>query len=272
MGTLAEELRGWRGHRRMKYLDEFRTLTWPALFDDIVRRPRGRGPSWKCGGQTHSNIRHGIDQLLPDQIELIHGLRCPVCVTPLRSSTRLWPTPLPEVIFCSFGDSCASRGSGQISGVKSAGGDVRIVYSPLDASSWRSSIRTGRSSSSASASRPLLANAMAVFQARQLGAAQLLHACLPRARAAGHRRHYGVARQPQAFLAAGHVCSVMGTWEYEPLVARYHVPIVVTGFEPLDVLEGIRRTVAQAGSRARCWRTPIPRRAPRRQRPCAENG
>ena len=235
----------------MKYLDEFRNPDLArALFDDIARMTtRPWAIMEVCGGQTHSIIRNGIDQLLPDKIELIHGPGCPVCVTPLEIIDKaLAIAARPEVTFCSFGDMLRVPGSGQdLFGVKSAGGDVRIVYSPLDAVKLaqqhpaREVVFFGIGFETTAP-----ANAMAVFQARQLGLTNfsmlVSHVLVPPAIAAimdspGNR--------VQAFLAAGHVCSVMGTWEYEPLVARYRVPIVVTGFEPLDVLEGIRRTVAQ---------------------------
>ncbi|MEZ4715282.1 MAG: hydrogenase formation protein HypD [Caldilineaceae bacterium] len=247
----------------MKYLDEFRNPDLArALFDDLARMTtRPWAIMEVCGGQTHSIIRNGIDQLLPDQIELIHGPGCPVCVTPLEIIDKaLAIAARPEVIFCSFGDMLRVPGSGQdLFGVKSAGGDVRIVYSPLDAVKLaqqhpdREVVFFGIGFETTAP-----ANAMAVFQARQLGLANfsmlVSHVLVPPAIAAIME---SPGNRVQAFLAAGHVCSVMGTWEYEPLVARYHVPIVVTGFEPLDVLEGIRRTVVQAGSQARCWRTPI---------------
>lgn len=235
----------------MKYLDEFRNPELARrLFAElhaITTHP------WAimevCGGQTHSIIRNGIDQLLPPQIELIHGPGCPVCVTPLELIDKaLAIAARPEVIFCSFGDMLRVPGSGKdLFRVKSEGGDVRIVYSPLDA------VRLAQ----ANPTREVVffgigfettapANAMAVYQAKQLGLRNfsmlVSHVLVPPAIAA-------IMESPdnrvQAFLAAGHVCSVMGTWAYEPLAARYHVPIVVTGFEPLDVLEGIRRTVLQ---------------------------
>ncbi|MCB9158672.1 MAG: hydrogenase formation protein HypD [Caldilineaceae bacterium] len=235
----------------MKYLDEFRNPDLArALFDDIARMTtRPWAIMEVCGGQTHSIIRNGIDQLLPDQIELIHGPGCPVCVTPLETIDKaLAIAARPEVIFCSFGDMLRVPGSGQdLFGVKSAGGDVRIVYSPLDAVKLaqqhpdREVVFFGIGFETTAP-----ANAMAVFQARQLGLPNfsmlVSHVLVPPAIAAIME---SPGNRVQAFLAAGHVCSVMGTWEYEPLVARYHVPIVVTGFEPLDVLEGIRRTVAQ---------------------------
>jgi hydrogenase expression/formation protein HypD len=202
-----------------------------------------------CGGQTHSIIRNGIDQLLPPEIELIHGPGCPVCVTPLEMIDKaLAIAALPEVTFCSFGDMLRVPGSGtDLLAVKSGGGDVRVVYSPLDA------VKLAQ----ANPARQVVffgigfettapANAMAVHLAARLGLPNfsmlVSHVRVPPAISA-------IMESPdnrvQAFLAAGHVCSVMGMWEYEPLVARYCVPIVVTGFEPLDVLDGIRRTVVQ---------------------------
>lgn len=235
----------------MKYLDEFRNPELARrLFEEIhavATRP------WAimevCGGQTHSIIRNGIDQLLPPQVELIHGPGCPVCVTPLELIDKaLAIAARPEVIFCSFGDMLRVPGSDKdLFRVKSEGGDVRIVYSPLDA------VRLAQ----ANPTREIVffgigfettapANAMAVYHAKQLGLRNfsmlVSHVLVPPAIAA-------IMESPdnrvQAFLAAGHVCSVMGTWEYAPLVERYHTPIVVTGFEPLDVLEGIRRAVLQ---------------------------
>ena len=235
----------------MKYLDEFRNPELAQRLFDEIHAVTTR--SWAimevCGGQTHSIIRNGIDQLLPPQIELIHGPGCPVCVTPLELIDKaLAIAAQTGVIFCSFGDMLRVPGSGQdLFGVKSAGGDVRIVYSPLDAvklaqaNPTREVVFFGIGFETTAP-----ANAMAVYQASQLGLRNfsmlVSHVLVPPAIAA-------IMEAPdnrvQAFLAAGHVCSVMGTWEYDPLVARYHVPIVVTGFEPLDVLEGIRRTVLQ---------------------------
>jgi hydrogenase expression/formation protein HypD len=235
----------------MKYLDEFRD---PALAERMfaeVHRITTR--PWAlmevCGGQTHSIIRNGVDQLLPPAIELIHGPGCPVCVTPLAVIDQaLAIAAQPGVIFCSFGDMLRVPGSDEdLFRVKSRGGDVRIVYSPLDA------VKLAR----AHPERQVVffaigfettapANAMAVYQARQLGLKNfsmlVSHVLVPPAIAAIME---SPVRRVQAFLAAGHVCSVMGYWQYESLVERYGVPIVVTGFEPLDVLEGIRRAVQQ---------------------------
>jgi hydrogenase expression/formation protein HypD len=202
-----------------------------------------------CGGQTHSIIRHGIDQLLPDEVEMIHGPGCPVCVTPLEIIDKaLAIAAQPGVIFCSFGDMLRVPGSSKdLFGVKSAGGDVRVVYSPLDA------LRIARENPDWQVvffgigfETTAPANAMTVYQAKRLGVPNfsllVSHVLVPPAIAA-------IMESPrcrvQAFLAAGHVCSVMGTAQYPALAEKYRVPIVVTGFEPLDILEGIRQTVVQ---------------------------
>ena len=235
----------------MKYIDEFNDPELAKrLLDDIhatVKQP------WAimevCGGQTHSIIRHGIDQLIPDQVEMIHGPGCPVCVTPLELIDKaLEIASRPEVIFCSFGDMLRVPGSGRdLFRVKSEGGDIRVVYSPLDA------LKLARENPDREVvffgigfETTAPPNAMAVFQAKRLGVPNfsmlVSHVRVPPAIDAIMQ---SPACRVQAFLAAGHVCSVMGTQEYPPLVERYSVPIVVTGFEPLDILEGIRHTVHQ---------------------------
>lgn len=235
----------------MKYLDEFRDPDLARRLFDEIRRITTR--PWAimevCGGQTHSIIRNGIDQLLPTEIELIHGPGCPVCVTPLAMIDKaLAIASRPGVIFCSFGDMLRVPGSGKdLFRVKSEGGQVRIVYSPLDAvkiaqqNPEREVVFFGIGFETTAP-----ANAMAVYQAKQLGLKNfsmlVSHVLVPPAIAAIME---SPGNRVQAFLAAGHVCSVMGTWQYGPLVEKYHTPIVVTGFEPLDVLEGIRRTVQQ---------------------------
>ncbi len=235
----------------MKYLDEFRNPEVAARLFEEIRRVTTR--PWAlmevCGGQTHSIIRNGIDQLLPPEIELIHGPGCPVCVTPLEIIDRaLAIAARPEVTFCSFGDMLRVPGSDRdLFRVKSMGGDVRIVYSPLDAvrlAQQRPDREVVFFGIGFETTAP--ANAMAVVQAERLGlnnfSMLVSHVLVPPAISA-------IMESPrnrvQAFLAAGHVCSVMGTWQYGPLVERYRVPIVVTGFEPLDILEGIRRAVTQ---------------------------
>jgi hydrogenase expression/formation protein HypD len=235
----------------VKYLDEFSNPDLARKLVDQISAVTTR--PWAmmevCGGQTHSIIRHGIDQLLPEGVEMIHGPGCPVCVTPLEIIDKaLAIAAQPGVIFCSFGDMLRVPGSSQdLFGIKSAGGDVRVVYSPLDALNLakenpdKQVVFFGIGFETTAP-----ANAMTVYQARRLGVRNfsllVSHVLVPPAIAA-------IMESPtcrvQAFLAAGHVCSVMGTAEYPPLAEKYRVPIVVTGFEPLDILEGIRRTIIQ---------------------------
>jgi len=238
----------------MKYLDEFSNPDLAATLLDRIRATCTR--RWAimevCGGQTHSIIRNGIDQLLPDEIEMIHGPGCPVCVTPLEIIDRaLAIAALPGVIFCSFGDMLRVPGSSQdLFRIKGNGGDVRVVYSPLDAlkiakdNPDRQVVFFGIGFETTAP-----ANAMTVYQAKRLGIGNfsllVSHVLVPPAIAAIMESE---TCRVQAFLAAGHVCSVMGTTEYPPLAEKYRVPIVVTGFEPLDILEGIRRTVLQLES------------------------
>ena len=235
----------------MKYLDEFRD---PELAQKLLAEIQQTATrKWVmmevCGGQTHSIIRNGIDQLLPNTIELIHGPGCPVCVTPLDVIDQaLAIASLPSVIFCSFGDMLRVPGSEKdLFRVKSEGGDVRIVYSPLDA------LKIARENPDKEVvffgigfETTAPANAMAVYLAKQQDAVNfsmlVSHVQVPPAIEA-------IMQSPQnrvqAFLAAGHVCSVMGYWQYVSICEKYRVPVVVTGFEPLDVLEGIRRAVQQ---------------------------
>lgn len=239
------------GSPAVKYIEEFQDPDLARrLLDDIhatVTRP------WAlmevCGGQTHTIIRHGIDQLLPDQVELIHGPGCPVCVTPLEVIDKaLEIASRPDVIFCSFGDMLRVPGTGRdLFQVRSEGGDVRVVYSPLDAlriaqeNPKRQVVFFGIGFETTAPP-----NAMTVHQAKKLGIANfsllVSHVRVPPAIEA-------IMQSPscrvQGFLAAGHVCSVMGVREYPELAARHRVPIVVTGFEPLDILEGVRRAVRQ---------------------------
>ncbi len=238
----------------MKYLDEFRDPGLAEhLFAEIERiTTRHWAIMEVCGGQTHSIIRNGIDQLLPERIELIHGPGCPVCVTPLAMIDKaLEIAARPEVIFCSFGDMLRVPGSRRdLFQVRSEGGDVRVVYSPLDAVNLAEDnpdrevvfFAIGFETTAP-------ANAMAVHQAAKRGlknfSVLVSHVLVPPAIEV-------IVTSPtnrvDAFLAAGHVCSVMGTWQYGPLVEKHRIPIVVTGFEPLDVLEGIRRVVVQLES------------------------
>ncbi|MCX3062870.1 hydrogenase formation protein HypD [Streptomyces beihaiensis] len=235
----------------MKYIDEFQNPDLARRLLDTIHATVTR--PWAlmevCGGQTHSIIRHGIDQLLPEEIELIHGPGCPVCVTPLEMIDKaLEVASRPGVIFCSFGDMLRVPGTDRdLFQVRAAGGDVRVVYSPLDA------LRIAQENPEAQVvffgigfETTAPPNAMAVYQARRLGVRNfsllVSHVRVPPAIEA-------LMTSPQcrvdAFLAAGHVCSVMGTQEYPDLAATHRVPIVVTGFEPLDILEGVRRAVTQ---------------------------
>jgi hydrogenase expression/formation protein HypD len=235
----------------MKHLAEYRDAdTAKRLAAEIQRLATQPWAIMEvCGGQTHSIIRNGVDQLLPPEVELIHGPGCPVCVTPLETIDRaLAIAAKPGVIFCSFGDMLRVPGSrANLFSVKAAGGDVRVVYSPLDA------VKLAH----ANPDREVVflaigfettapANAMAVKLACQQGLKNfsmlVSHVLVPPAIEAIMR---SPGNRVNAFLAAGHVCSVMGTWQYPPLAEQFRVPIVVTGFEPLDLLEGIRRTVLQ---------------------------
>jgi hydrogenase expression/formation protein HypD len=234
-----------------EYRDAERARRLAAEIRRIVTRP------WAimevCGGQTHSIIRNGIDELLPTgpdrSVEMIHGPGCPVCVTPLETIDKALAIAAdPRVIFCSFGDMLRVPGSREnLFSVKGAGGDIRVVYSPLDA------VKLARQHPDREVvflaigfETTAPANAMAVKLARAEGLRNfsmlVSHVLVPPAIEAIMK---SPGNRVQAFLAAGHVCSVMGTWQYPPLAAECGVPIVVTGFEPLDLLEGIRRAVVQ---------------------------
>ncbi len=202
-----------------------------------------------CGGQTHSIIRNGIDQILPSEIEMIHGPGCPVCVTPLQVIDKaLAIAQRPDVIFCSFGDMLRVPGSQQdLLKAKGDGADVRVVYSPLDA------VKIARENPDRQVvflaigfETTAPANAMAVKFAKQQGlrnfSALVSHVLVPPAIEAIMN---SPGNRVNGFLAAGHVCCVTGFAAYPQLCQSYQIPIIVTGFEPLDLLEGIRRTVVQ---------------------------
>jgi hydrogenase expression/formation protein HypD len=235
----------------MKYLDEFRNAEIAKKIAGDIHRITTK--PWAimevCGGQTHSIIRNGIDQILPPGIELIHGPGCPVCVTPLDVIDQaLVIAGRPDVTFCSFGDMLRVPGSHKdLFQVKSEGGDVRVVYSPLDAVALAEKLPDRQVvffGIGFETTAP--ANAMAVHVAKQKGLTNfsvlVSHVLVPPAIEA-------IMTSPrnrvQAFLAAGHVCCVMGLHQYPALAERFHVPIVATGFEPLDILEGIRRAIRQ---------------------------
>jgi hydrogenase expression/formation protein HypD len=235
----------------MKYLTEFRN---GEIAQRMAREiAQGTTRPWKimevCGGQTHSIIRNGIDQMLPAGIEMVHGPGCPVCVTPLELIDKaLAIAAQPGVIFCSFGDMLRVPGTdADLFQVKSAGGDVRVVYSPLDAVELATKnpdkqvvfFGVGFETTAP-------ANAMSVHVAKRRGLKNfsllVSHVLVPPAIDAIMS---SPGNKVQAFLAAGHVCSVMGYWEYPPLAEKHGIPIVVTGFEPLDLFDGIRRAVVQ---------------------------
>lgn len=235
----------------MKYIDEYRDeKVTRGLLDEIGRIVTRE---WKlmevCGGQTHSILKSGLDQLLPPKIELIHGPGCPVCVTPLELIDKaIALASRPDVIFVSYGDMLRVPGSERdLFSVKAAGGDVRIVYSPLD------SLKIARENPDKTIvffgigfETTAPANAMAVAQAKRQDiknfAMLVSHVTVPPAISA-------LLESPEVrvdgFLAAGHVCTVMGYWEYEPLVKKYKVPVVVTGFEPVDIVHGVLMCVKQ---------------------------
>ena len=235
----------------MKYLDEYRDPRAVRAYAESIDRVASR--PWTlmevCGGQTHAIVRFGIDQLLPDRIRLVHGPGCPVCVTPLELVDKAVEiASRPDVIFCSFGDMLRVPGSASdLLSVKAKGGDVRVLYSPLDAVeiALRNPDRqvvffaVGFETTAP-------ANAMAAHLARREGVDNfsmlVSHVLVPPAMEAILD---SPNNQVQAFLAAGHVCMVMGYTEYEPIARKYSVPIVVTGFEPLDILQGVYMAVRQ---------------------------
>lgn len=202
-----------------------------------------------CGGQTHAIMQYGLDQLLPSQIELVHGPGCPVCVTPLDQIDRGHAiASLPEVIFCSFGDMLRVPGSEvDLFSLRAQGAQIRVVYSPLDA------VKIAQENPDKQVvffaigfetTAPV--NASSILQAKALGIKNfsilVSQVTVPPAM---HAILSASKNRVQGFLAAGHVCAVMGYWEYHPLAKKYNIPIVVTGFEPLDLLQGILLTVQQ---------------------------
>jgi hydrogenase expression/formation protein HypD len=235
----------------MKFVDEYRDADLAGQYSRALRQITTQ--PWVlmevCGGQTHAIVKFGIDELLPSEVTLVHGPGCPVCVTPTELINKAVEiASIPGVIFTSFGDMLRVPGSSKdLLSVKAAGGDVRIVYSPMDALG----IAEGNPDRqvvffAVGFETTAPANAMTVFQARQRGVENfsllVSHVLVPPAIEA-------ILSSPnsrvQGFLAAGHVCTVMGYMEYEPIAHKYHVPIVVTGFEPVDILQGIYMCVRQ---------------------------
>ncbi len=235
----------------MRFVDEYRDEQAARRLAALIRRRVTR--PWTimeiCGGQTHTILKSGLEELLPPALTLVHGPGCPVCVTPIELIDRAVAiAETPGVIFCSFGDMLRVPGSGRsLLEAKARGADVRIVYSPLDA------VKLAH----ANPAREVVffavgfettapANAMAVWQAAQLGLKNfsllVAHVLVPPAIEA-------ILSSPncrvRGFLAPGHVCTVAGYGDYERLAARYRVPIVVTGFEPVDILEGVLMVVTQ---------------------------
>ncbi len=229
----------------MKYLDEFRDPEKVRALVTAIEQEHRRPMRLMevCGGQTHSIVRNGLDTLLPPDVELIHGPGCPVCVTPIaRIDQAIEIASMSDTILCSFGDMLRVPGSREdLLSVKAKGGDVRIVYSPMDALQLATSNPDRRVVFFAVGFETTVpATAMTIRQAERLNLSNfsmlVAHVRVPPAIEA-------ILSAPDnridGFLAAGHVCAVMGYHEYEPLAARFSTPIVVTGFEPTDILQGI---------------------------------
>jgi hydrogenase expression/formation protein HypD len=242
----------------MKYLDEYRDQEVAQKIVAEIKRTVTR--PWVlmevCGGQTHSIVKYGIDRLLPSEVELVHGPGCPVCVTSLEMIDKAHAiAQRPDVIFCSFGDMLRVPGSeSDLLVLKSRGADIRIVYSPIDC------LKIARANPDKKVvffaigfETTAPSNAMSVWQARKQGVKNfsvlVSHVLVPPAIAS-------ILQSPlnrvQGFLGPGHVCTVMGYREYEPLAERFRVPIVITGFEPIDILQGTLMTLRQleAGTHA----------------------
>ncbi|MBM4464743.1 MAG: hydrogenase formation protein HypD [Chloroflexi bacterium] len=233
----------------MKYIDEYRDEATAQRYVEAIRQTVTR--PWTlmeiCGGQTHTILKFGLGRMLPEEATLVHGPGCPVCVTPVELLDKaIAIVSRPEVIFCSFGDMLRVPGSSKdLLMTKAAGGDVRMVYSPLDALKLAQQnpqrevvfFAVGFETTAP-------ANAMAVWQARQMELRNFsilsAHVLVPPAIQAILD---APGNEVQGFLAPGHVCTVMGYWEYEPIAEKYRVPIVVTAFEPLDILQGLYMTL-----------------------------
>jgi hydrogenase expression/formation protein HypD len=238
----------------MKFREEYRDPATAHRLAEAITRMTTR--PWTimevCGGQTHAIVRYGIDQLLPPEITLIHGPGCPVCVTPVDYVDKaIEIADRSDTVLCSFGDMLRVPGSGgDLLAAKSRGADIRIVYSPLDA------LQIARRAPDREVvffavgfETTAPANAMAAYRAKREGLRNFSllasHVLVPPAMRAILS---APVNRVQGFLAAGHVCTIMGVEEYEPIAARYRVPIVVTGFEPIDILEGVYLCVRQLES------------------------
>lgn len=235
----------------MRYIDEYRDQAAARNYAKLIRQVMTK--PWTimeiCGGQTNTIVRYGIEQLLPQELTLVHGPGCPVCVTPLETIDKaIAIAALPDVIFASFGDMLRVPGSKKdLLSVKAEGGDVRIVYSPLDAvkiAQQHPSKKVVFLAVGFETTAP--ANAMSVWQAKKLNLQNFSilcsHVLVPPAIKV---LLSSSTSRIQGFLAAGHVCTVMGYGEYLPISDEYHIPIVITGFEPVDILQGIYMTVKQ---------------------------
>ena len=235
----------------MKFVDEYRNADLAQYYAKTIASLVSK--SWTimeiCGGQTHAIVKYGVDELLPKEITLIHGPGCPVCVTPVELLDQaIAIASLPDTILCSFGDMLRVPGTEtDLLSIKAKGGEVRIVYSPLDA------LKIARENPHKQVvffgvgfETTAPATAMTIYQAAQQGLKNfsmlVSHVLVPPAMEA-------ILSSPncqvQGFLLAGHVCTVMGYSEYEPIAQRYHVPLVVTGFEPVDILQGIYLCIKQ---------------------------
>lgn len=234
----------------MKYLTEYRNLEATQKVLEQIQKAVTR--PWNimeiCGGQTHSLVRNGLLDLLPEGIQMIHGPGCPVCVTPMELIDLAVTLMERGVILCSFGDMVRVPGSGlSLQEAKSKGGDLRILYSPLEA------VRIARENPEREVvffavgfETTAPANALSVLQAEKEGLSNysilVSHVLVPPAME-------GILGDPfcaiDGFLGAGHVCAIMGYSQYHPIAAKYKIPIVITGFEPLDLAEGIYKAVLQ---------------------------
>lgn len=235
----------------MRYIDEFRDQATARKLSERIRSLTTK--PWTimeiCGGQTHTIVKSGIEEMLPKELTLVHGPGCPVCVTPLEMIDKaLAIASRKDVMFTSFGDMLRVPGStNDLLSIKAAGGSVRMVYSPLDAVKLAQEHPDKKIVFFAVGFETTApANAMSVWQAKRLGlnnySILCSHVLVPPAIEAILSSSSNLV---QSFLAAGHVCTVMGYEEYLPISARYKVPIVVTGFEPLDILQGIAMVVKQ---------------------------